>query len=151
MQHSTYEERSPRPAPMPTKAGRRVPTIVLADDSIFFRVMVRTLLEREGYHVLEAGDGREAVELVRLERPDMVLMDIGMPSMDGVTTARRIRAIAGASARIPIVFLTALAAAVDRETALAAGGNDYLVKPIGNRELLAVVSRYARLGEGRES
>jgi CheY-like chemotaxis protein len=151
MQHSTREERSSRPAPMPKKAGRHVPTIVLADDSIFFRVMTRSILEREGYRVLEAGDGRDALELVRLERPDMVLMDIGMPSMDGVTTARRIRAIAGASARVPIVFLTALAASVDRDTALAAGGNDYLVKPVGNRELLTVVKRYARLGEGPES
>lgn len=151
MQHSSREGRSPRPAPMPKKAGRRVPTIVLADDSIFFRVMMRTLLEREGYRVLEAGDGREALELVRHEHPDMVLMDIGMPSMDGVTTARRIRAITGASARVPIVFLTALAASIDRDTALAAGGNDYLVKPIGNRELLTVVRRYARLGEGPES
>lgn len=151
MQQSSHEQRSSRPAPMPKTAGRRVPTIVLADDSIFFRVMMRTLLEREGYHVLEAGDGGEALELVRLERPDMVLMDIGMPSMDGVTTARRIRAIAGASARVPIVFLTALAASVDRDSALAAGGNDYLVKPVSNRELLTVVRRYARLGEGPES
>lgn len=151
MQHSPREERSSRPAAVPKKAGRRAPTIVLADDSIFFRVMMRTLLEREGYHVLEAGDGREALELVRLERPDMVLMDIGMPSMDGVTTARRIRAVTGASAQVPIVFLTALAAPVDRDSALAAGGNDYLVKPIGSRELLAVVRRYTRLGEGPES
>ena len=151
MQHSTREERASRPAPMPTKAGRRIPTILLADDSIFHRMMMRTLLEREGYQVLEAGDGREALELVRSDRPDVVLLDIAMPSMDGVTTARRIRGSAGAAARVPIVFLTALAASGDRDSALAAGGNDYLVKPIGGRELLAAVARYARLGQGPES
>ena len=151
MQHSTHDERSPRPAQKPAKAGRRVPKVVVADDSIFHRMMMRTVLETEGYHVLEAGDGREALELVRLERPDVVVMDIAMPSMDGVTTARRIRGSAESTARVPIVFVTALAASVDRDSALAAGGNDYLVKPIGNSELLAAVKRYAKQGERRES
>lgn len=151
MQHSAREEGSSRPAQKPAKAGRRVPTVVVADDSIFHRMMMRTILETEGYHVLEAGDGREALELVRLERPDVVVMDIAMPSMDGVTTARRIRGSAGSTARVPIVFVTALAASVDRDSALAAGGNDYLVKPIGNSELLAAVKRYAKQGERPES
>ena len=136
---------------MPTRVGRRVPTIVLADDSIFQRMMTRALLEAEGYQVLEAGDGREVLELVKLARPDLVVMDIAMPSMDGVTAARRIREGAAAIARVPIVFLTALAAPDDRETALAAGGNDYLVKPISDRELLAIVRRYARGPSGPES
>jgi CheY-like chemotaxis protein len=126
---------------MPSTAGRRVPTIVLADDSIFQRMMTRALLETEGYQVLEAGDGREVLELVRLSRPDVVVMDIAMPSMDGVTAARRIRAASGATSRVPIVFLSALAAAGDRDMALAAGGNDYLVKPFSDRELLRVVDR----------
>ena len=151
MQHSTREETSSRPAKKPAKAGRRVPKVVVADDSIFHRMMMRAFLETEGYDVLEAGDGREALELVRLERPDVVVMDIAMPSMDGVTTARRIRGSTGATADVPIVFVTALAAAVDRDSALAAGGNAYLVKPIGNRELLAAVRRYAQQGEGPES
>ena len=137
-------ERSPRPAPIPTKAGRRVPTILLADDSIFQRMMTRALLEAEGYHVLEAADGREAIELVRVARPDVVVMDIAMPSMDGVTAARRLRAGTGTDARVPIVFLTALSAPGDRDTALAAGGNDYLVKPFGNRELLRVIERFTK-------
>lgn len=151
MQHSPLEKRSSRPAPMPTTAGRRVPTIVLADDSIFQRMMTRALLEAEGYHVLEAGDGREVLDLVKLSRPDVVIMDIAMPSMDGVTAARRIRGGAGALAGVPIVFLTALAASGDRDTALAAGGNDYLVKPISDRELLSVVRRYAQGVEGPSS
>ncbi len=150
-QHSRLGKTLSRPAPMPTRVGRRVPTIVLADDSIFQRMMTRALLEAEGYQVLEAGDGREVVELVRLSHPDVVVMDVAMPTMDGVTAARRIRSATGDMARVPIVFLSALAASSDRDTALAAGGNHYLVKPIADRELLTVVRRYARRPEGQDS
>ena len=150
MQHS-LEKRSSRPAHMPTRVGRPVPTVVLADDSIFQRMMTRTLLEAAGYQVLEAGDGREVIELVKRSSPDLVVMDIAMPAMDGVSAARRIRNGAPAIARVPIVFLSALAAPGDRDTALAAGGNDYLVKPISDRELLAVVRRYARGPSGQDS
>lgn len=151
MQHSSLEKRPSRPAPMPTRAGRRVPTIVLADDSIFQRMMMRALLESEGYQVLEAGDGREVLQLVKLSPPDLVVMDVAMPSMDGVAAARRIRGGSGAVARVPIVFLSALGASGDRDTALAAGGDDYLVKPISDRELLAVVRRYAQGPGGQDS
>ena len=143
MQHHPLQQRSTRPAPMPAKAGRRVPTIVLGDDSIFQRMMTRALLEAAGYQVLEAADGREVLDLVQLARPDLVVMDVAMPSMDGVTATRRIRGEAGAVAHVPIVFLTALDAPDDRDIALAAGGNDYLVKPIGDHELLRVVERFA--------
>jgi CheY-like chemotaxis protein len=151
MQQSPLEKRSARPVPMPTRAGRRVPTIVLADDSIFQRMMTRALLESEGYRVLEAADGREVLELVKLIHPDLVVMDVAMPSMDGVTAARRIRSGAAAMAEVPIVFLSALSASGDRDTALAAGGDEYLVKPISDRELLTVVRRYARGPEGKSS
>ncbi|HET6700188.1 MAG TPA: response regulator [Gemmatimonadaceae bacterium] len=140
MQHLPLQERTSRPAPVRTTAGRRTPTVVLADDSIFQRMMTRAMLEAEGYHVLEAADGREVLDLVRLSHPDLIVMDIAMPSMDGVTTARRLRT---GLARVPIVFLSALAGSGDRDTALAAGGDEYLVKPVSNRELLAVVRRYA--------
>ena len=151
MQQSSFEKQSSRPAPTPARTGRRVPTIILADDSIFQRMMTRALLEAEGYHVLEAGNGREVLELVRLTRPDLIVMDIAMPSMDGVTAARRLRGANTAVAGVPIVFLTALAASGDRDTALTAGGNEYLVKPVGDRELLAVVRRYAGGDEGADS
>jgi len=144
MQHLPAEKRSSRPAPTRTTAGRRIPTVVLADDSIFQRMMTRALLEAEGYHVLEAADGRGVLDLVQLSHPDLIVMDIAMPSMDGVTTARRLRT--GRGARVPIVFLSALAASGDRDTALAAGGDEYLVKPVNNRELIAVVRRYAGSG-----
>jgi two-component system response regulator MprA len=126
---------------MPAKAGRRVRTSLLADDSILQRMMTRAMLEAEGYQVLEAADGREVVDLVHLARPDLILMDVAMPSMDGVTAARRIRGQADDVAEVPIVFLSALDAAGDRASALAAGGDDYLVKPFSERELLRAVER----------
>jgi CheY-like chemotaxis protein len=144
MQHRSLETRSPSPAQSRKKAGQRAPTIVLADDSILQRMTMRALLEAEGYQVLEAGDGREVIDLARMTRPDLILMDVAMPTMDGVTTARRIRQAHDAISRVPIVFVTALSAAVDRETALEAGGSDYLVKPISQRELLRSVERHVK-------
>ena len=144
MQHHTLETQSTRPARSRKKAGRRAPMIVLADDSILQRMTMRALLEAEGYRVLEAGDGREVIDLARTSRPDLILMDVAMPTMDGVTTARRIRRENDAVSQVPIVFVTALGTAIDRETALAAGGNDYLVKPISQRELLRSVERYVQ-------
>src|SRR5918992_6091279 len=141
MQHHSLGTHSARPAAMPAKAGRRVRTILLADDSILQRMMTRAMLEAEGYQVLEAADGREVVDLVHLARPDLILMDVAMPSMDGVTAARRIRGQADDVAEVPIVFLSALDAAGDRASALAAGGDDYLVKPFSERELLRAVER----------
>ena len=142
MQHHSLETPSSRPARGRSKAGRRAPTVILADDSILQRMTMRALLEAEGYQVLEAADGQEVIDLVRMSHPDLILMDVAMPTMDGVTTARRIRHANDAIARVPIVFVTALGAAVDRETALAAGGNDYLVKPISQRELLRSIERH---------
>ena len=107
-------------------------------------MMTRALLEAEGYQVIEAGDGREVVDLAHVARPDLILMDVAMPSMDGVTAARRIRGETGAVAQVPIVFVTGLEASVGRDTALAAGGNDYLVKPTSDRELLRAVERFTK-------
>jgi CheY-like chemotaxis protein len=148
MQHHSLEKRPTRPAPMPATPGRRVPTIILADDSILHRMMTRAMLEAEGYHVLEAGNGREVLDLVQLARADLILMDVAMPSMDGVTAARRIRGEQNELADVPIVFLTALGTSADRASALAAGGSDYLVKPISERELLRVVRRHAERANG---
>ena len=146
MQHHSLESHSTRPAPMPARGRRRARTILLADDSILQRMMTRATLEAEGYQVLEAADGREVVDLVHVARPDLILMDVAMPSMDGVTAARRIRGQADDVADVPIVFLTALSASGDRASALAAGGDDYLVKPFSEGELLRAVER---LPEGR--
>ena len=149
MQHSPREHRQEEPGSR-RKKPRRVPTVVIADDSIVQRMMARAMLEAEGYRVLEAGDGREVVDLVHRSHPDVVVMDVAMPRMDGVTAARHIRT--EADPEVPIVFLSALSARIDRESALAAGGNDYLVKPVANQELIRAVQRFVeRSGRAREA
>lgn len=150
MQHSPSEHRQ-EDSGSRRKKPRRVPTVVIADDSIVQRMMARAMLEAEGYRVLEAADGREVVDLVHHTHPDVVVMDVAMPRMDGVTAARRIRTEAD-DADVPIVFLSALSARIDRESALAAGGNDYLVKPVANQELIRAVQRFVeRSGRAREA
>ena len=147
MQHSPNEPRQ-ETSGSTRKKPLRVPTVVIADDSIVQRMMARTMLEAAGYRVLEAADGREVVDLVHHSHPDVVVMDVAMPRMDGVTAARRIRNETDGDSNVPIVFLSALSARIDRESALAAGGNDYLVKPVANRELIRTVQRYVD-GSGR--
>ncbi|MGQ0714211.1 MAG: response regulator [Gemmatimonadaceae bacterium] len=147
MQQASMQQQSPRAqanraAGVQSRATNRVATIVLADDSILQRMMMRAVLEAEGYQVLEAGDGREVLDLVHLAHPDLILMDIAMPSMDGITAARRIRGGEGGGVGTPIVFLTALSESEDRDSAFAAGGNEYLVKPVGGAELLRLVREW---------
>jgi len=125
--------------------------VLIVDDSPSHLLAIQRVVEKLGHSVITAEDGDSAMKLVDTKHPDLIVMDIAMPSMDGVTAARRIRAQSGTMARVPIVFMTALAASGDRDTALAAGGNDYLVKPISDRELLAVVRRYAKRSEGPDS
>jgi CheY-like chemotaxis protein len=142
MQHQQHSQRSVHARGRPVSATSRIPTVILADDSILQRMMMRAVLEAEGFHVLEAGTGREVIDLVHLANPDLILLDVAMPSMDGITAARRLRGGSGAGAQIPIIFLTALDESEDRARALAAGGNDYLVKPVGDAELLRVVREW---------
>ena len=92
------------------------------------RVLVRVNLEVEGVDVIEARDGPEAIELARRERPDLVLLDVMMPGLDGWEVARRLSA-APETRDIPILFMTALAGAEDLRRGFEAGGVGYIVKP----------------------
>ena len=115
-------------------------TILLVDDHEDNRHALSIVLEREGYRVLEAENGREAVELAQKELPDLVVMDLAMPVMDGREALRQIRADTR-TATIPVVLLTAMALSVDRERVVAEGFDGLLVKPCMPPFLLAEVRR----------
>jgi len=113
-------------------------TILLVDDHEDNRVALLAVLEREGYGTLDAANGRDAVELVRQHMPDLVLMDLAMPVMDG-RQAMRVLRDDPRTAGVPIVVLTAMALSVDRERMIAEGFDGLLIKPCMPPHLLQEV------------
>jgi CheY-like chemotaxis protein len=109
-------------------------TVLVVDDHALNRKLVRDVLGHAGYRVLEAGDAAGGIELAREHVPDLILMDIQLPGIDGVEALRRLRAD-DVTAAIPVVALTALAMKEDRERCLAAGFDGYLEKPVSVRAL----------------
>jgi CheY-like chemotaxis protein len=109
--------------------------ILLAEDDEFSRDMLVRRLERQGYEVITAADGREALLAARQHRPDLILMDLDMPVMDGAAAMRALR-IDVKTCRIPIIVLTAHASPEDVERALTTGCQAYETKPIVIRRLL---------------
>jgi|DewCreStandDraft_5_1066085.scaffolds.fasta_scaffold00026_32 CheY-like chemotaxis protein len=117
-----------------------VKKILLADDDRHLRKLVSATLEGDPeYVVLQASDGAETLEKARREHPDLILLDVSMPHMNGFEVCRQLRADP-ATADIPIVMLTAAANAADREAGRAAGATDYFVKPFSPLSLLRRVS-----------
>lgn len=117
-------------------------TIMTIDDSPSVRQMVRMTLSAAGYRVLEATDGRDALEKLRSERPDAILTDQNMPNMDGLGFIRAFRATPG-SDRIPIVFVSTETDGALRAQAKAAGAMGWMVKPFDQGQLLTVVKKVA--------
>jgi len=105
-------------------------TILLVEDSDDSRHVLKLSLEANGYHVLEAHNGREAVEAARERCPDLILMDLNMPEMDGLSATKFIRECREPCQDVPIVAITAFDVYGMREAALEAGCNDYITKPI---------------------
>ncbi len=139
-----------RPAPAPAApaeaapaAPRRKLKVLLAEDSLATREVLRVLLEQEGYLVRVAGDGVEALEAVQRERPDVVVSDFNMPRCDGPGLARALRA-SPATARLPVVLLSSQADAKSKAIGAASGADAYLVKAQFNAALLRATLR--RLG-----
>ena len=114
-------------------------TILVADDEGILRALVRETLSSVGYAVLEAADGDEAIELARSARPDLIVLDLMMPSRSGLEVLRELRADPELAAT-PVVMLTARTRAADREAAAAAGANRFLAKPFSPGELVRVVA-----------
>ena len=109
--------------------------ILLVEDNEMNRDMLSRRLIRKGYEVVMAIDGEQAVAMAQSEKPDLILMDMSLPVIDGWEATRRVKA-AEASSRIPIIALTAHAMSGDRERALGAGCDDYDTKPIEMPRLL---------------
>ncbi len=124
-----------------------MPKLLLVEDNELNRDALGRLLERRGYTVLVAPDGPSALEAVERERPDLVLLDIGLPGMDGHAVARELRRRPAGSG-LPIIALTAHATASDREAALQAGCDDFEVKPVALPRLLPRIE--ALLAHGRQ-
>lgn len=108
-------------------------TILVVDDEPQIRRVMRATLTQQGYAIVEARDGQEALEKIRVERPDLVILDMNLPVMDGLETCRAIRA----GSDVPVIMLTVRNAEKDKVRALDAGADDYIVKPFGIQELLA--------------
>ncbi len=117
-------------------------TILVVDDDRKLVDMLRLTLSYEGYQVLTAGDGREALALARGRRPDLVVLDWMLPGLDGVGVLRALRSDDGT----PVLMLTARDTVADRVVGLDAGADDYLVKPFAPVELLARVRALLRRG-----
>ena len=117
-----------------------VPTVLVVDDEPIVRGVVVKYLRREGYRTLEAGDGDAALALVDHEQPDLVVLDLMLPGIDGLAVCRRIRA----HSELPVIMLTARAEEADRIVGLELGADDYVTKPFSPREVVARVRAVLR-------
>lgn len=114
--------------------------VLVVDDERAIVDILRFNLEREGFVVITAGDGEEGIRLFRKEQPDLVLLDIMMPKIDGLQACKTIRN----ESNVPIIMLTARAEEVDKVLGLEFGADDYVTKPFGVRELIARVKSNIR-------
>jgi two-component system OmpR family response regulator len=110
--------------------------ILIVDDDLHIREVIRVALKKAGMTVTEARDGKEALTRFGSDRPDLVVLDIGMPEFDGLEVCREIRK----SSDVPILFLSARDDEIDRVLGLEIGGDDYVTKPFSPRELVARVN-----------
>ena len=116
------------------------PTVMVVDDLDAVRIVLRMQLTILGYRVLEARDGLEAVEVGRRERPDLILMDVGMPVLDGLEATRLLRD-AVETRYIPVIALTAFSDADTHDRAINAGCRDFVTKPVEMKDLGELISR----------
>jgi two-component system alkaline phosphatase synthesis response regulator PhoP len=122
-------------------------TILVVEDERAIARLVRDYLERAGFRVLLAGDGATALAETRASRPDLIVLDLGLPDRDGLDVARDIRGFSGT----PIIVLTARGEETDRVVGLELGADDYVVKPFSPRELVSRVRAVLRRSEGPQA
>jgi two-component system alkaline phosphatase synthesis response regulator PhoP len=115
-------------------------TILVVDDEVKIVQLARDYLERGGFVVLSAADGRGALQAARTNRPDLIVLDLGLPGLDGLDVTRTLRA----ESNIPIILLTARAEESDKLVGLELGADDYITKPFSPKELVARVRAVLR-------
>jgi DNA-binding response OmpR family regulator len=120
--------------------------ILVVEDEANIREVVCRYLEREGFQVLEAGDGYAALDLIAEKEPDLIVMDLMLPGIDGLTLTRQLRQ----RSRVPVIMLTARGDTSDRIRGLDSGADDYLPKPFSPRELVSRIQAVLRRGAPRE-
>ena len=118
------------------RGGDKRKKILLVDDDESLRMIAREALQYQNYIVIEASDGNQALELLRVHKPDLILLDIMLPGIDGLKIAQIVKSNISTS-HTPVIFLTAKGQTEDKVRALKAGGDDYLVKPFDSTELAA--------------
>jgi len=125
--------------------------ILIAEDDVEVMDLVRVYLAREGFEVVAASDGEAALEVVESARPDLLVLDVMLPKLDGWAVCRRLREAEG-TRRLPIVMLTSRSDEMDRVLGLELGADDYVTKPFSPRELLARIKAVLRrTGDGKLS
>ena len=125
-------------------------TILYIEDNFENRILIQRVLNAEGYRVLEAENARKAFEVLKTSSPDLILMDINMPDMDGSTLTKQIKTIP-AFANVPVIAVTANVMKGDRERTLEAGCDGYLQKPIDIDELPAQIAHFLELSQSAAS
>src|SRR5919201_5066887 len=118
-------------------------TILLVDDEESIQKLLTFPLERDGFRVIPAHDGEEALDRFAQERVDLVVLDVMLPKLDGLEVCRRLRA----TSSVPILMLTARGEEIDKVLGLELGADDYMTKPFGQRELLARIHAALRRAE----
>ncbi|HOW91174.1 MAG TPA: response regulator transcription factor [Anaerolineaceae bacterium] len=114
--------------------------ILVVDDEPLYIRLLKVNLEQEGYQIVSASDGEEALEAISLNMPDLIILDVVMPKLDGITVMQRVRQFSN----VPIILLTALGEEQDRVKGLNIGADDYVVKPFSATELIARVRAVLR-------
>jgi two-component system alkaline phosphatase synthesis response regulator PhoP len=115
-------------------------TVLVVEDELKIARLVRDYLHQAGFAVLEAADGRSALAMARAEKPDMIVLDLGLPELDGLDVTRRLRQ----TSSVPIIMLTARSEESDRIVGLELGADDYIVKPFSPGELVARIRAVLR-------
>ena len=134
---------------IPCEEVTEMTKILLADDNAMNRDMLSRRLQRKGYDVVTAVDGKQAVTMVKSERPDLIIMDLSLPEMDGWEATRYLKSDHDTK-DIPLIILTAHTLKSDRESAFNAGCDDFDVKPVDFQRLLTKIERQLHKNQGPE-